>query len=88
MSRVQRILEKAQKLWEEGMASIKGLPDPAGIYSESGRFWYSSKYQEFREICHQRSKLGFADGVFHTLAAIGMDEKKAENKTFNHGDGI
>lgn len=84
MNRVERLLDKAQTIWETEMRELNGLPDPNDVDNP----WYRFKYQEFRKILDSRRKLGFADGVFHTLTAFSMDERKAKHQSFNHGDGI
>ena len=84
MSRIEILLNKAQNIWEKEMTELNGLPDPADVDSS----WYKFRYQEFRKILHQRNMLGFANGVFHSLAAFDTDERKKQKQTFNHGDGI
>lgn len=84
MSRVEKLLDKAQTIWEDEMRQLNGLPDPADVDSQ----WYKFKYQEFRRLLDARGKLGFANGVFHSLAAFSMDERKTRQRTFNNGDGI
>lgn len=88
MSRTEKLLNKAQDIWEENLRTLDGLPDPADVCRYNDNDWYKLNYQRLREILHQRHRLGFSTGVFHTLAAIGLDEKKERNQTFKDGAGI
>jgi hypothetical protein len=86
MNRTEKILEKAQTIWETEMAEMSGLDAPVDV----GNSWYTHNYQRLRTLLMKRRTLGFADGVFYTLAAVGMDEKKlqTQGQTFIHGGGI
>ena len=86
MNRTEKLLEKAQAIWEKEMAELNGLAAPVDV----GNSWYTHNYQQLRILLMKRRKLGFADGVFYTLAAVGMDEKKlqTQGQTFIHGGGI
>ena len=87
MNQSEKLLDKAQSIWEKSLFQ-DGLPDPVDVDGYGTPRWYTHNYQTLRKIVHERSQAGFAQGVFHTLAVIGMDETKKENVLFKHGDGI
>lgn len=62
--RVVKLLDKAQRMWDNGLANITPLPEP----DEFGMV--KINYQELRRLIDERRKLGWADGVFWGLASI------------------
>ena len=52
-----KIIDKADRLWHDGMRDLTPLPDP-----KEG--WVSISYTEFRRLIEQRTKMAWADGVF------------------------
>lgn len=64
--RLVKILDKAQGMWDNGLANITPLPEP----DEYGMV--KINYQELRRLMEERRKLSWADGVFHTFAAMNL----------------
>jgi len=66
--RSEKLLEKAQKTWEDTLSYITVLPEP----DEFGMV--KLRYQDLRKICNQRNRLGWARGVFQTFATVSLDK--------------
>ena len=84
MSRIEKLLNTADTIWERELRDPYGLPDPHDENSP----WYTCRYQKFRIIIERSGQLGFANGVFRTLSAFDMDERRKKIQFFNNGDGI
>jgi len=61
--RTERALEKADRLWNDGLANITPLPEP----DEYGQVKMS--YKELRRLLEERRKLSWADGIFYGIAS-------------------
>lgn len=88
MTRAEKLLDKAQTIWEDSLRNLDGLPDPNDVCYGQEYHWYKANYQRLRKIVSERQKLGFSTGVFHSFAAFSMDEKKATQVSFRDGAGI
>jgi hypothetical protein len=84
MSNTEKILEKAQVIWEDSLTNPIELMSPDSVYSD----WYALNYQRLRVVMDAIRKRGFASGVFNALSAVGMDERKQKMQRFINGDGI
>ena len=73
-SRTEITIEKAQTLWENGMASLTPLPQP----DKYGNI--TMNYQELRRLIKQRSLLSYSDGICYAFAAFDIDEKRRKRK--------
>jgi hypothetical protein len=73
-SYTEKLLDRAQKMWDEGLANITPLqePDQFGMVK--------LRYQEFRRLIAERRKLSWANGVFDALAAVSIDESRERRK--------
>ena len=92
-TRTETLLEKAQNMRESTLQEYEGLPSPHEYNDSYGRdgkrFCYPFEYQKLRKICHQNSQMGFAQGVFHALSAVSMDEQKEKRGvSLTNGAGI
>lgn len=62
--RAERLITKAQNMWEDGLATVTPLPEP----DENGMV--KIRYQELRRLIDERRKLSWADGVFWGVGAL------------------
>ena len=70
LSASERLLEKAQKMWNDGLSSLEALPDTDRTVN----------YYDLRKFIGHRTKLSWASGVFYAFGAIGVDEAREKAK--------
>ena len=66
----EKILEKAQKMWEDGLSTLDALPDTDKVVN----------YYKLRKFIGHRTKLSWASGVFHAIGAVNADEVRGRNR--------
>jgi hypothetical protein len=62
--RAERLINRAQEVWDNGLANVTPLPDP----DEFGMV--KIRYQELRRLIDERQKLSWANGVFWGIGAL------------------
>lgn len=61
---IEKLVDKAQNLWDTGVSNITPLPDP----DENGMI--HMKYQELRRLMKERQNISWASGVFDAIARL------------------
>ncbi len=71
MNYSEKLIEKADRIRQQCLDEMAPLPSP----DEFGQV--QIPYQDLREICNQRMRFGWCNGVYEAFSAVGSDAQKS-----------